>query len=61
MSKDYVPKTETQVEQDEENLEYIEIEPVLAYTRMKNDVNEILLKDSVSCIRSDHKVFIFGF
>ena len=41
---------------DEESLEYVETEPVLAYTRMKNDIHEILTKDSVSCIRSDHKV-----
>ena len=45
------------VEEDEESLEYIETEPVLAYTRMKNDIIDILEKDSVSCIRSDHKVF----
>ena len=44
------------VEEDDESLEYIETEPVLAYTRMKNDIIDILEKDSVSCIRSDHKV-----
>ena len=41
---------------DEEDLEY-ETEPVLAYTRMKNDISEILQKDSASCIRSNHKVW----
>ena len=44
---------------DQESLEYIETEPVLAYSRMKNDVIEIIEKDSVSCIKSDHKVTLF--
>jgi hypothetical protein len=43
-------------EGDDESLEYIETEPVLTYTRMKNDVNEIVQADSLSCIRSNHKV-----
>jgi hypothetical protein len=41
---------------DEEEEEYAEAEPVLTYVRMKNDINEILQKDSVSCIKADHKV-----
>ena len=43
-------------EEGEDSLEYVETEPVLAYSRMKNDINEILLNDSVSCIKADHKV-----
>lgn len=43
-------------DKDDDSLEYIETEPVLAYSRMKNDIIEIIEKDSVSCIRSDHKV-----
>jgi hypothetical protein len=43
-------------EGDDESLEYIETEPVLTYTRMKNDVNEIVQSDSLSCIKSNHKV-----
>lgn len=51
---------EAQSDEDEESLEYIETEPVLAYTRMKNDIIDILEKDSVSCIRSDHKILVLG-
>ena len=43
-------------EGDEEEEEYVEAEPVLAYSRMKNDINKILQNDSVSCIKADHKV-----
>jgi hypothetical protein len=40
--------------------EYVEeAEPILSYTRMKNDVLKILEQDSVSCIRAGHKVFFF--
>jgi hypothetical protein len=41
---------------EEEEEEYVEAEPVLAYSRMKNDINKILQNDSVSCIKADHKV-----
>ena len=47
-------KEEEYCEGDEE--EYVEAEPVLAYSRMKNDINKILQNDSVSCIKADHKV-----
>ncbi len=43
-------------EEEEEEEEYAEAEPVLTYSRMKNDVNEILTQDSVSCIKAGHKV-----
>ena len=46
-------------EQDDEEEEYAEAEPVLTYSRMKNDINEILLHDSVSCIKAGHKVRLF--
>jgi hypothetical protein len=45
-----------EAEDEEEEEEYAEAEPVLTYVRMKNDINEILQKDSVSCIKADHKV-----
>lgn len=48
-------KEEEYCEGDEEE-EYVEAEPVLAYSRMKNDINKILQNDSVSCIKADHKV-----
>ena len=41
---------------DEDEEEYAEAEPVLTYSRMKNDVNDILTNDSVSCIKAGHKV-----
>ena len=44
-------------EEDEEEEEYAEAEPVLTYSRMKNDVQDILTQDSVSCIKAGHKVF----
>ena len=47
--------------EDEEDEEYAEAEPVLTYSRMKNDINEILLNDSVSCIKAGHKVNKFMF
>jgi hypothetical protein len=47
-------------EGDAESLESIETEPVLTYSRMKNDVSEILKNDSVSCIRTDHKILVLG-
>lgn len=43
-------------EENSEGSEYVETEPILAYSRMKNDINEILQNDSVSCIKADHKV-----
>jgi hypothetical protein len=43
-------------DEEEEEEEYVEAEPVLAYSRMKNDINKILQNDSVSCIKADHKV-----
>jgi len=45
---------------DEDSLEYIEAEPVLTYILMKNDIIDILQKDSVSCIRSSHKFLVLG-
>lgn len=45
------------VEDEEEEEEYTEAEPVLTYSRMKNDVQDILTQDSVSCIKAGHKVF----
>lgn len=51
---------ENENEADAESLEYIETEPVLTYSRMKNDVAEILKSDSVSCIRTDHKILVLG-
>ena len=42
-------------EEDEEDYAE-EAEPILAYTRMKNDINEILQQDSVSCIKAGHRV-----
>ena len=47
---------EKEDEEEEEEEEYAEAEPVLTYSRMKNDINEILLNDSVSCIKAGHKV-----
>ena len=47
---------EEEVEDDEEEEE--EPEPRLAYSRMKNDINEILKSDSVSCIKANYKVVI---
>jgi len=44
------------VEEEEEEEEDDEQEPRLAYSRMKNDINEILKNDSVSCIKANHKV-----
>jgi hypothetical protein len=41
-------------EDDDEFAE--EAEPILAYTRMKNDVLTILEQDSVSCIKAGHRV-----
>lgn len=52
--------TDKENEEDAESLEYIETEPVLTYSRMKNDVAEILKSDSVSCIRTDHKILVLG-
>lgn len=52
--KDTVSSTISNEEEEEED--YEEAEPVLAYSRMKNDFNEILAKDSVSCIKAGHKV-----
>lgn len=48
---------EEEVEDDEEEEEE-EPEPRLAYSRMKNDINEILKSDSVSCIKANYKVVI---
>lgn len=42
--------------EEQEEDDYEEAEPVLAYSRMKNDFNEILTKDSVSCIKAGSKV-----
>ena len=49
---------EEEVEDDEEEEEEEEPEPRLAYSRMKNDINEILKSDSVSCIKANYKVVI---
>lgn len=43
-------------DEGEEEDEFEEAEPVLAYSRMKNDFNDILTKDSVSCIKAGSKV-----
>lgn len=43
-------------EEEEEESDYAEAEPVLAYSRIKNDVLGIIEKDSVSCIKADRKV-----
>lgn len=43
-------------EEDDDEEEYEEAEPVLAYSRMKNDFVNILAKDSVSCIKAGSKV-----
>ena len=51
------PEVEEEEEEEEEE-DYEEAEPVLAYSRMKNDFNEILTKDSVSCIKAGSKVII---
>ena len=48
---------EAEDEENSESSDYVETEPILAYSRMKNDIIAILEKDSVSCIRADHKVF----
>ena len=48
---------EEEDEEEEEEESYAEAEPVLTYIRMKNDINDILQKDSVSCIKADHKVW----
>lgn len=45
-----------EVEEEEEESDYAEAEPVLAYSRIKNDVLGIIEKDSVSCIKADRKV-----
>jgi hypothetical protein len=42
-------------EQDEDEEGY-EAEPVLAYSRMKNDIEKLMQNDSVSCIKAGHKV-----
>ena len=44
------------VEGEGEEEEEEEQEPRLAYSRMKNDINEILKNDSVSCIKANDKV-----
>jgi hypothetical protein len=43
---------------DEDDDEYVEAEPVLAYSRMENkmDITQITQDDAVSCIKADHKV-----
>ena len=43
-------------EGEEEEEEEEEQEPRLAYSLMKNDINEILKNDSVSCIKANDKV-----
>lgn len=47
-------------EEEEEESDYGEAEPVLAYSRMRNDVATILQNDSVSCIKADHKFLVIG-
>ena len=49
-------------EVDEDDDEYVEAEPVLAYTRMKNDmgITQIMHEDAVSCIKADHKIIVIG-
>ena len=47
-------------EEEEDEEEYAEAEPVLTYSRMKNDVNDILTNDSVSCIKAGHKIIVLG-
>ncbi|CAF0718867.1 unnamed protein product [Brachionus calyciflorus] len=47
-------------EDEEEESDYAEAEPVLAYSRMRNDVTTILQNDSVSCIKADHKILVIG-
>lgn len=52
-------KKETQKEEGEEeddDEEYEEAEPVLTYSRMKNDFKQIFVKDSVTCIKAASKV-----
>ena len=49
-----VADAEEEMEDEEEYVE--EAEPILSYSRMKNDVLKILEQDSVSCIRAGHKV-----
>lgn len=44
------------VEELDEESDYAEAEPVLAYSRIKNDVLSIIENDSVSCIKADCKV-----
>jgi hypothetical protein len=46
---------------DEEDEYAEEAEPILAYTRMKNDVLDILQQDSVSCIKAGHRVTTLEF
>ncbi|RMZ96279.1 vacuolar sorting-associated 41 -like protein [Brachionus plicatilis] len=46
--------------EDEEESDYAEAEPVLAYSRIKNDVLGIIESDSVSCIKADRKFLIVG-
>ncbi len=49
---------EEEEEEDEEMEDFEEAEPVLSYTRMKNDFNQILTNDSVSCIKAGSKVIL---
>lgn len=57
-AKEVSSQPEVEEEEEEEEEDYEEAEPVLAYSRMKNDFNEILTKDSVSCIKAGSKVTI---
>ncbi len=45
-------------EEDEDSQD--DVEPVLAYYRMKNGVLDVLSKDFASCMRVNSKVRIFG-
>jgi hypothetical protein len=62
MSKDkaqasvLVSKDEEEEVDEEEEEEGYEAEPVLAYSRMKNDIEKLMQNDSVSCIKAGHKV-----
>jgi len=60
MAEALPPTSVSKDAEDEESLEYIEAEPVLTYILMKNDITEIVQKDSVSCIRASHRFLVLG-
>ena len=58
--KDQVKVMERDEEDEESSCDEIITEPVLTYSRMRNDVADILRNDSVSCIRTGRKILFVG-